>query len=277
MNATMTHRTDAARSDAIRRMELGEFLRAQRARLSPALFGLAAGTRRRTPGLRREEVAQLCGLSTTWYTWLEQGRDISLSAPALGRLATVLRFTPAERAYLFDLAGRRDPRQGADGEPAAPPALLATLPLIAGPAYILDAYWTALAWNKPAEILFTGWLDGEGDRNLLRFIFLNPQAARLIADFETRARRVLAEFRTDYSRHLDEPQMEALLTELSEGSAFFRQSWDEHSVLGREGGLRQFIHATLGALRYRQVTLNPTGRLDLKLVILAPFEEGQGS
>src|SRR5262249_46658199 len=90
--------------DRARRLELGEFLRAQRARLAPDLFGLAPGPRRRTPGLRREEVAQLSGLSTTWYTWLEQGRPISLSAHALARLAGVLRFSAAERAYLFDLA-----------------------------------------------------------------------------------------------------------------------------------------------------------------------------
>ena len=267
----MTSRSDAARSDAIRRLELGEFLRAQRAKLSPGLFGLAAGTRRRTPGLRREEVAQLCGLSTTWYTWLEQGRDISLSVSALGRIATVLRFSAAERAYLFDLAGRRDPRQGGEGEPEAPAALAAALPLIGGPAYILDASWTALAWNEPAARLFVGWLDGQNDRNQLRFIFLSPQARRLIVDWETRARRVLAEFRADYSRHLDEPQMEALVAELSSGSDFFRQGWDEHSVLGREGGVRHFADAAGAQVSYRQVTLTPAGRPDLKLVILTPF------
>jgi transcriptional regulator with XRE-family HTH domain len=268
----MTSHSEAARSDAIRRLELGEFLKAQRAKLAPGLFGLPAGTRRRTPGLRREEVAQLCGLSTTWYTWLEQGRDISLSAAALGRIAGVLRFTAAERAYLFDLAGRRDPRHGGEGEPEAPAALTAALPQISTPAYILDAYWTALAWNEPARALFSGGLDGENDRSLLRFIFLSDEARRLIVDWEARARRVIAEFRADYSRHLDEPRMEALVAELSAGSSFFRQGWHEHSVLGREGGVRQFADAAGTRSSYRQVTLNPAGRPDLKVVILTPFE-----
>ena len=134
--------------DQVRREELGEFLRAQRARLTPAMLGFEGGRRRRTPGLRREEVAQLCGLSTTWYTWLEQGRDISLSAHALARLAGVLRLSPAERAYLFDLAGKRDPKGGEEAGPQAPDALVATLPLIACPAYVIDHRWDAQGWKR---------------------------------------------------------------------------------------------------------------------------------
>src|SRR5438309_1856137 len=93
-----------------RRRELGEFIRAQRSRLQPEMFGMDIGTRRRTPGLRREEMAQLAGVSATWYTWIEQGREISVSPTALSRLAKVMRLSPAERAYLFDLAARRDPQ-----------------------------------------------------------------------------------------------------------------------------------------------------------------------
>src|SRR3954464_15763370 len=107
-----------------RRHDLARFIRAHRERLIPAAIGLPAGSRRRTPGLRREEVAQLCGLSTTWYSWLEQGRDISLSAAALGRIATVLRLSAAERAYLFDLAGRRDPRDKTEPDSPAPQELI---------------------------------------------------------------------------------------------------------------------------------------------------------
>src|SRR5713226_8903042 len=106
------------------RRELGEFIWSHRERLAPAAIGLAAGSRRRTPGLRREEVAQLCGLSATWYTWIEQGRDVSVSPTALARLARTLQLSPAERAYLFDLVGKRDPSgPRAEGAMDAPPAI----------------------------------------------------------------------------------------------------------------------------------------------------------
>lgn len=255
-------------SDQARRQQLGEFLRSQRARLSPGLFGLQGGARRRTPGLRREEVAQLGGLSTTWYTWLEQGRDISLSAHALGRLANVLKFSPAERAYLFDLAGKRDPQGSAEAEPAVPAALLEALQTISGPAYVLDHLWNALGWNKAAESLFTGWLDGTNDRNLLHFIFLNPAARKLIDGWEGRARRVIAEFRIDYGHHLEEGAMQALVETLVALSPFFAEAWPIHSVVGREGGVRRFNHPRLGVLELQQVTLNPTTRPDLKFVML---------
>jgi transcriptional regulator with XRE-family HTH domain len=171
------------------RRELGAFVRAHRAQLSPAGIGLSAGTRRRTPGLRREEVAQLCGLSTTWYTWIEQGRDVSASPEALARLAGVLRLGRAERAYLFQLAGTRDPDPGGSDTEQVPPGVLACVERIASPAYVLDRTWTARTWNAPAERLFAGWLDRPGDRNLLRFIYLEPAARSLVCDWEARARR----------------------------------------------------------------------------------------
>jgi transcriptional regulator with XRE-family HTH domain len=263
--------------DLIRRLELGEFLKAQRARLTPAMLGFEGGARRRTPGLRREEVAQLCGLSTTWYTWLEQGRDISLSAPALARLAGVLRLSPAERAYLFDLAGKRDPRAGAETGPAAPGALLAALDLIACPAYVIDHRWEAQGWNAAAAHLLVGWLGPNEERNLLRFIFLDPAARVLIADWEQRAKRVIAEFRADYSRHLDDEPLKALVAELLAGSAVFARFWEEHAVIGREGGRRGFNHPVDGLVEARQVTLSPVGRPDLKLVMLIPGEPQRGA
>lgn len=257
-------------SDTARRLELGEYIRAQRARLTPGMVGIDGGSRRRTPGLRREEVAQLCGLSTTWYTWLEQGRDISLSSHALSRLATVLRLTGAARDYVFDLAGKRDPQASAAAGSNVPPALLAALPLIGCPAYVLDHLWTAEAWNDAARHLFSGWLDAGEDHNLLRFIFLDPRSQSLIVDWPVRARRVLAEFRADYSRHLDEPAMQELVAGLSARSPVFAAGWEEHSVVGREGGARSFSHPTDGALHFRQITLNPFNRADLKLVMLTP-------
>src|ERR1700755_3473027 len=131
---------------------LGEFLRAHRARLSPAGLGLPAGQRRRTPGLRREEVAQRCGLSVTWYTWLEQGRDVAASPQTLASLARALQLTPAERAYLFQIAGRLDPdaAHGPEEEADVPPTLADALASISGPAYVLDRLWNARACNDSA-------------------------------------------------------------------------------------------------------------------------------
>jgi transcriptional regulator with XRE-family HTH domain len=251
-----------------RRRELGGFIRAQRERLRPEALGLPAAGRRRTPGLRREEAAQLCGLSVTWYTWLEQGRDVSVSPPALARLAAALRLGPAERAYLFELAGRRDPDGGAGEGDAVPPAALACLATIGSPAYLLDRAWNALGWNPPAERLFAGWLDRPGARNLLRFIFLEPAARSLIHDYEERARRVVAEFRANVGTHIEDVPVRALTAELRAGSPLFARLWDGHGVLTREGGTRTFEHPRDGFLRYEQVTFTLANRPDLKLTIL---------
>ncbi|WP_342643208.1 helix-turn-helix transcriptional regulator [Rhodoligotrophos ferricapiens] len=250
------------------RRELGAFVRALREKLAPADMGLPAGQRRRTPGLRREEIAHLSGLSTTWYTWLEQGRDISVSPSALARLAHALRLGRAERAYLFELAGIRDPDEDAIEDNAVSAAVLASVTTIDSPAYILNRCWTALSWNHKAERLFAGWLDRPGERNLLRFIFLEPSARSLIHRYEERARRVVGEFRADVSSHTTEPAIRSLIGELRSQSTDFARYWDEHWVLGREGGERTFNHPTDGFLDYQQVTFRVASHPDLKLTIL---------
>lgn len=251
-----------------RRRELGEFLRSHRERLTPAMLGLEPGVRRRTPGLRREEIAQLAGVSATWVSWIEQGRDITVSAAALVRLARVMRLAPAERAYLFDLAGRLDP-EAAPASGDAPPAGLADIvAAITSPAYVLDRGWNALAWNAPAMALFTGWLDGDADRNLLRYVFLSPAARALIADWEERARRLAAEFRTDYSRDLADPATRALVDDLRRQSPFFDAAWRAYIVTDREGGERTFNHPTDGFLRFTQTTFLLAPHPEVKLVVL---------
>lgn len=248
---------------------LGEFLRAHRARLSPAGLGLPTGQRRRTPGLRREEVAQRCGLSVTWYTWLEQGRDVAASPQTLASLARALQLTPAERAYLFQIAGRIDPDATRASDEAAdvPPTLADALASISGPAYVLDRLWNARACNEAARRLFVGWLDGE-DANLLRYVFLNSVARGVIPDWNGRARRVLAEFRAESSRHLDDPALVALVDELRSRSDFFARCWDEHEVVVPLGGERAFEHPRDGRLTYEQVAFTLASRVDLKLVML---------
>ena len=246
---------------------LGAFLRALRERQTPAAHGLVAGPRRRTPGLTREEVAQLCGLSATWYTWIEQGRDVSVSPAALARLARGLRLSRAERSYLFELAAKGDPDRASAGDDP-PDAVLACVDAIDGPAYILDRTWTARRWNARASRLFAGWLDADSERNLLRYIFLRPEARSLILDWEVRAHRVVAEFRAAMTGHADDRALRHLVDELNVKSPDFAHCWAAHSVLAREGGERTFKHPSDGVLHYQQVSMTFAGWPDYRLTML---------
>jgi transcriptional regulator with XRE-family HTH domain len=251
---------------------IGAFLRRRREQLRAADVGLAASRseRRRTPGLRREEIAQICGMSPTWYAWIEQGRDISVSSLALARLAQAMHLTAAERAYLFQLTRKRDPADPAthsdEVEGAPSPALRAALDAISAPAYLLDRLWRARAWNALAARLFTKWLGGD-EPCLLAYVFLDKTARTFIADWENRARRLVAEFRADTARDPDDRALHALIDRLSAGSAEFAAFWRDHAVLAREGGTRVFNHRD-GVQRYEQVTFAPMGRPDQKLVML---------
>jgi transcriptional regulator with XRE-family HTH domain len=213
-------------------------------------------------------MAQLCGLSATWYTWIEQARDVSVSPTALARLAGALQLGRAERAYLFDLAGKRDPHQSRGDSDQLPSAAHSCVETIQSPAYILDRCWNARSWNANAERLFVGWLDQPGERNLLHFIFLQPSARALICEWQQRARRVAAEFRAACSAHLNDPSLRELIERLHRESSDFARFWDEHGVLDREGGERTFNHPIDGFLRYQQVTFTLAGSPDLNLTML---------
>jgi transcriptional regulator with XRE-family HTH domain len=246
---------------------LGAFIRAHRERLPPPA---KAGARRRTPGLRREELADAAAVSTTWITWLEQGREVAASAAALARLADALRLTSAERASMFDLAQRRDPAP-ASAQADVPGDLLALPSLLTVPAYLLDRTWTVRAWNAPAARLFSGWLDDDtADRNLMRFVFLSPAAPALIADWPERCQRLAAEFRADYSRCPHDAAFLELIDDLSAGSELFPRCWKEQAVLHREGGERMFHHPSDGVLRFMQTTLLVAAQPECKLVCLTP-------
>jgi transcriptional regulator with XRE-family HTH domain len=258
-----------------RRKELGEFLQVLRSRYAPEAFGFPAGNRRRTQGLRREEVAQLAGISPTWYTWIEQGRAVKVSAEALGRLAQTLRLTRSERAYLFEMAGRHDPQTAAPEDDAASELLTGLLGNIDVPAYIMGRTWDMLAWNPAAAALFTGWLDlptqdAEPPPNMLRFVFLRPETREFLLDWEVRARRIAAEFRADCRTRLEEPALQHLIDELKQSSSEFAQYWKGHDVLERQGGQRAFKHPRLGLITYQQVTFRPVEQEQLKLVLLKP-------
>jgi transcriptional regulator with XRE-family HTH domain len=246
---------------------LGVFLRSHRERISP---NNAAATRRRTPGLRREEVAQLCGVSTTWYTWLEQGRQVSASAGTLARIATALNLTRAERAYLFEIAGVLDPEDEQPSPAEIPSSLASLIAAMPVPAYLLDRQWNAIAWNGAAFKLLKPWLQDVSHRNLLRFVFLSPAAKELIVDWSERGRRVVAEFRADSGRHVVDPPTRRLLENLQTNSSFFARLWKEQDVKTREGSPRRFRSSSGKVVSYEQVALAPAPRSDLKLITLVP-------
>ena len=196
---------------------------------------------------------------------------MQVSPQALARLAQALSLNRAERAYLFELAGRRDPlAPSPDDATEAPASLQAAVAALAHPAYGLDRLWNACCWNDAAERLFTGWLSEGCQRNLLRFVFVEPAARTLIPNWQDRARRLLAEFRADFSRGLNDPRLRETVDGLRRDSALFDAEWNAQSVLGREGGLRIFTHPTDGELAYTQFSFSPAERPDYKLAMLVP-------
>jgi len=249
---------------------LGQFIRAHRERVRPD----TSGGRRRTPGLRREELADRAGIGTTWCAWIEQGRDVNASPHTLARLAVALELTRAERAYMFELAGRRDPDAGAEEVAVvdAPFSIRAVIETVAQPAYGLDRAWNACCWNTAAERLFVGWLGAGRQKNLLRYVFTEPSARDLLPDWEDRARRLLAEFRADYGRRLTDPATKAIVDQLHRESPAFAEAWQRQAVAEREGGLRGFNHPEDGLLHFRQLTFSPADRPDYKLVLLHPAD-----
>jgi len=253
------------RTQEQRRM-LGAFVRAHRERITPD----NPGGRRRTPGLRREELAARAGIGATWCAWIEQGRNVNASPEALSRLADALDLTAPERAYLFELAGRRDPRAPAsEPVPDAPASVRALVDAVPHPAYGLDRSWDLCCWNAAAARLFGGWLHGEGRKNLLRYMFLDHEARALVPDWEDRATRLLAEFRADYGRTFDDPRTRALVEQLRRDDALFARAWESQAVIDRQGGRRIFNHAD-GLLTFDQHTFSPADRPDYKVVLLIP-------
>jgi transcriptional regulator with XRE-family HTH domain len=218
-------------------------------------------------------LAARAGIGATWCTWIEQGREVNASPEALARLAIALALTPAERAYMFELAGRKDPQKSAF-EPHIEVSRSVHV-LVQGlrhPAYGLDALWNACVWNRAAEQLFAGWLGKGREKNLLRFVFVDPSARTLIPDWESRAERLLAEFRADFGRTLNDPRTRSLVEQLARESSLFNTAWKAQAVIGREGGTRKFNHHKHGLLTFEQHTFSPADRPDHKVIVLVPTD-----
>ncbi|MFC8716067.1 helix-turn-helix transcriptional regulator [Kitasatospora sp. NPDC057198] len=241
-----------------RRRALARFLRTRRDALTPADVGILPGPRRRTPGLRREEVAQLSGVSVTWYTWLEQARDITVSRQVLDSLAAALRLDAVEHRHLLSLGGERPP-EGPSGPPAAPPTTLQRLvdALDPNPAYALGPAWELLAWNRAEAGLIGDPAERPApERNILRLVFTDPRLRTLLVDWPAQARSLLAQYRADAERHPGEPEFARLTAELRSASAEFRGWWDDGHDIGEfRPARRQFDHPRLGLLTVDYVKL----------------------
>ena len=253
---------------------LGQLLRSRRERLMPADVGLPAGHRRRTAGLRREEVALLASLSATYYTFLEQGRPVRPSAQVLDALAAALRMSAAERRYLHVLAYGPDGDNGPAPAAAAPPEHLdpAVADLVQRlepfPALVKGRRWDVLAANPAARELFADWTaPPAGERNLVRWMFTTDQAREVYLEWEPEARAMLGRFRLSAARYPDDPDVRALIAELQRDSEHVRDWWPRHDVAPIGGsGTKKLRHPRLGPVEYSHVVLQVGDRPDQTLV-----------
>lgn len=253
-----------------RRADLAEFLRARRAALTPADVGLrAGGSRRRTQGLRREEVALLAGVSVSWYTWLEQGRPINASLDVLDALARALRLDAVERAHLLALAGHPARQPVVPGHDDAPPAIRRLVTALEpAPAYVLGPRWDILTWNRSFAALYPPIAELPAtERNLVWLVFANADARALIGDWEREARRVLSQFRAETVPLRDDTAVVVLVERLLTESEEFATWWPRHDVGGFETHRRVFHHPVAGRLEFETQQLVPAGEPDLKVVV----------
>ena len=257
------------------RRELADFLRTRRARLSPEHVGFAAGFRRRTPGLRREEVAQLAAVSPSLYTWLEQGRAIRVSPQVLESLAHALRLNRSEREHLFLLAGQPVPPPRPAPVEAVGPALQRILDQQGiVPAHITGRRWDILAWNRAAAVVLEDFgAVAALERNAIWRIFTNPAVRGVVIDWEDTARGLLAYFRMSYSRNMGDPSFTELIDALTQASPEFRAWWPQHDVLGTPDGRKELNHPIVGRLLFDLTTFQVYDTSDLKLCIYVPVAE----
>jgi transcriptional regulator with XRE-family HTH domain len=250
---------------------LGAFLKERRARLDPKDYGLPL-SRRRTPGLRREEVAQLAHVSATWYTWLEQGRGGVPSADVLDRLARAFALTEAEREHLFLLAQDRPPPVRHAGQSEITPQLQRVLDAFTDtPAIVKTPEWTVVGWNAAASAALVNYAElPAGERNVLRLMFRRPGGPDHLLDWESVARHVVGTVRRDILRVGMRAETEALIAELSRESADFRRIWQSFDVTEGGEGTKRMRHPVVGLIDYELSTLSVDGRPDLAVVVFNP-------
>ncbi|MBV1948172.1 helix-turn-helix transcriptional regulator [Streptomyces sp. BV129] len=257
----------------IRRHELAAFLRSRRERITPEQVGLPRGARRRTPGLRREEVAQLSAVGVTWYTWLEQARNIQVSVQVLDALARTLMLDPSERAHLFRLAGATDPTPAAVC-PSITPALRATLRQMEPfPAAVQNSRYDILAYNRTyARLLCDMDAVAPEDRNCVLLAYSNPQWRASIVHLDEALRLMAARLRASMAGHLGEPAWKMLLKRL-QAYPEFRENWERYEVVGSRSKTKEFFHPRVGLLTLEHTDLWLSPDPGPRIVIYPPKNE----
>lgn len=266
------YKSQAEKREA-RRKAFGDFLRSRRERLTPAAVGFPAGFRRRTPGLRREEVALLAGVGTTWYTWLEQGRDVRPSADVLSALAGALMLSPDERRHLFTLADRSFQNATAfNTSETVPDALIRMIDgMKAQPAYVLGRRWDILAWNAAAVYVFGDFGQLEGDaRNMMHLIFTSERHRNLLKDWNDVAQLSLAMFRADSALYVGDPDFERLIGLLMEKSAEFCAWWPRQDVVQLPSTVKRIQHPSEGLLEFEYLNLDVTQAPGMRFIVCTP-------
>ena len=250
---------------------LGTYLKDRRTKLDPAAFGFPA-ERRRTPVLRREEVAQRANISPTWYTWLEQGRGGAPSADVLDRIAGALMLTDVEREHLFLVGLGRPPEVRYEKNEGITPRLQRVLDALEpSPALIRTATWDVVAWNRAAALLLTDYGALPPDqRNILRFIFLDPRVRAAQYDWEKVARFVVSAFRVDAARAGAAAEVGPLVEELSRLSPEFRAMWRDYDVRSHGDAVKHIKHPVLGPIALEHSAFAVDGRPDLSMVVYNP-------
>jgi transcriptional regulator with XRE-family HTH domain len=250
---------------------LGAYLTDRRAKLDPAALGYPM-TRRRTPGLRREEVAQRAHVSATWYTWLEQGRGGAPSADVLDRISRALMLTDVEREHVFLLALGRPPEARYKAIEGITPRLQRLLDVLElSPAIVRTATWDVVAWNRPALAVLGDYAALEpSQRNILRMMFFNSRVRSAQTDWQSVARFIVAGFRAETARAGATADVTALVEELSRLSPEFAKLWKENEVSTRGGGTKQLRHPTVGLITMEYSAFAVDGRPDLTLVVYNP-------
>lgn len=260
------------------RTELAEFLRHHRERLTPADVGLPAGGRRRTRGLRREEVAALAGVGITWYTWFEQGREISVSETFLLSVARTLKLDDADCCHLFLLAHQRPPTSEAHLSFSVGSLVQRIMDdLILRPAYVMNLKWDVIAWNAAAESLF-GFRQRLGtQRNMLHMIFADPHLRRKCPTWKDDAPKLLASFRRDFAVAPHDESVRTLAAEIELVSPDFRQWWRRHDVSGYALGFHTIDIAECGSVTFEHEIMTVDEHRHLRLVIYSAAVGETGS
>jgi transcriptional regulator with XRE-family HTH domain len=263
------------RNGTRRREELADFLRKRRASIKPEDVGLPSGGRRRTPGLRREEVAQLAGVGATWYTWLEQGRDVRASLDVLEAISRALRLTPAERTHVIRLG------RGEEAPPSRPPAERVSPALRRlienlgpSPAYVIGRRWDYLAWNRAACAVFGDFGSvPRAARNHLWLMFMDPRRRGMLTDWDRGIRLAAAKFRADSAQHLGDPSFDELIQTLRQSSPEFCKVWKRHEVARSGEGRKQIEHPVAGTLVFEHAVFNPVEAPEQRLILYTPVAE----